>query len=156
MIKRIFIGCDHGGFELKEKIMQKYGHSNVFFDKNGKTKADSFTFIDCGAFALDQNDDFPDFVSAVCSEIKKDKNAFGILICGTGIGVSIIANRNKYIRAALCHSTTYAKFARFHNNANVLCLGGRFVDFNTACRIIEVFFKTESSPDLKYKKRMEG
>jgi ribose 5-phosphate isomerase B len=137
-MKEIFIGADHGGYELKTKIMKKYGD-----------------FTDCGNLMLDKDDNFPDFAQAVCVGVLANPDSFGILVCGTGIGVSICANRYKGIRAALCHSAEYAKLARSHNDANVLCLGGRFTDEHAAFEIIDAFLNTAADKDPKYKRRME-
>jgi ribose 5-phosphate isomerase B len=137
-MKEIFIGADHGGYELKTQIMKKY--------KN---------FTDCGNLVQDKDDDFPDFAQAVCVGVRSTPDSFGILVCGTGIGVSICANRYQGIRAALCHSVEYAKLARAHNNANVLCLGGRFIDESTAFAVIDTFLNTPADKNPKYKRRMD-
>jgi ribose 5-phosphate isomerase B len=137
----VYIGADHGGFELKEYIKK-------YFVKN------KIDFIDCGNTVNDPNDNFPDFVRMVIDRVLKS-HAAGILICGTGIGVSIAANRYRGIRAALCHSAEYAKLSRLHNDANVLCMGGRFIDKAAAIKITEMFLNTNPDPNPKYKKRME-
>ncbi|MDR1917447.1 MAG: RpiB/LacA/LacB family sugar-phosphate isomerase [Christensenellaceae bacterium] len=137
-MKKVFIGNDHGGYELKTAIMTKY--------KN---------FIDCGNSVADPNDNFPDYAKAVCKSVLANPDSYGIIICGTGIGVSICANRFRGIRAGLCHSTEYAKLARQHNNANVLCLGGRFTDTETAFEIVDTFLNTAADENPKYKRRME-
>jgi ribose 5-phosphate isomerase B len=137
--KKVFIGGDHGGYALKTAIVKKY--------KN---------FIDCGNTVNDPDDDFPDYAKAVCNAVLSDTGSCGILVCGTGIGVSICANRFRGIRAALCHSVAYAELARQHNNANVLCLGGRFTGEKTALDIVDAFLHTEPDDNPKYKKRMEA
>ena len=137
----IFIGADHGGFELKSRII-KY-----LSDKKIEVK-------DCGNFILDPNDGFPDYARSVVKHVLKDKGA-GILVCGSGIGMCIAANRFKGIRAAVAHSTEYAKLSRAHNDANVLCLGGRFVDAKTAFEIVDTFLNTKLDPNPKYKQRMD-
>jgi ribose 5-phosphate isomerase B len=134
---KIFIGADHGGYELKTAIIKKY--------KN---------FVDCGNFVNDPDDDFPDYVKAVCENVLANSGSFGILVCGTGIGVSIAANHTVGIRAALCHSVDYARLARMHNDANVLCLGGRFIETGAAFDVIDAFLGTEADKNPKYKRRM--
>jgi len=137
-VGRVFIGADHGGYELKQAILSQYGD-----------------FVDCGNFEADPDDNFPDFAKEVCRRVLDTPNSLGLIICGTGIGVSICANRHRGIRAALCHNVDYARLARQHNDANVLCLGGRFMDKKTAFAVVDVFLKTERDKNPKYKKRME-
>jgi ribose 5-phosphate isomerase B len=144
---RVFIGADHGGFELKQAILKDYR-------KERKSGQDNYEFFDCGNSVFDGNDNFPDFVKTVCEKVLADENSFGILICGTGIGVSIGANHYRGIRAGLCHSVEYAKLSRQHNDANVLCLGGRFTDTKTAFEIADAFLDTGVDENPKYKRRM--
>jgi ribose 5-phosphate isomerase B len=141
-IKIIYIGSDHGGFELKEAIKKHF--------------AGEVEFVDCGNAEFDADDNFPDFAQAVCERVLTDGNAFGILVCGTGIGVSIAANHYRGIRAALCHSADYARLSRQHNNANVLCLGGRFIEEAAAFEVVKTFLDTEADPNPKYKVRMDA
>lgn len=135
---KVFISADHGGFELKGKLCKKYP-----------------AFVDCGAHDYDELDNFTEFVPAVVKKVLAEKGNFGILVCGTGIGVSIAANHNRGIRAALCHSVDYAKMARAHNDANILCLGGRFIDDATAFAVVDAFLSTPMDKNPKYKKRMD-
>ena len=125
---KIAIGNDHGGYELKNKIINKF--------------KDKFDFIDCGT---DSNDsvDYPDYANKVCKKILDKEVELGILICGTGIGISIAANRHKGIRAGLCVNSLMAKLTRKHNNANILCLGGRIIGEETAYDCVETFLNTE-------------
>lgn len=108
---KYFIACDHGGFYIKDfvkNIFEKYGHE----------------VEDVGIF--DENSvDYADIASITCKKILNQDDAMGILICGSGIGMSMAANKFNGIRAALCHNEYSAKMARKHNNANVICLGGR-------------------------------
>ncbi len=124
----IHIGSDHGGFELKELLVS-------YLQKKG------YSVNDIGTFSSDSVD-YPEYGRKVAEEVLNDGNT-GIIICGTGIGISIAANRLKGIRAALCHCTEYAEMARKHNNANILALGGRFIDTETAKSICDVFLNTE-------------
>ncbi len=136
----IYIGADHGGFELKTTVI------NYLKSKNIDVK-------DCGAFNEDAKDNFTDFVPAVVSGVLSGDNK-GILICGTGLGVSIMANHNKGIRAAMVHSVEYAKLSREHNDANIVCLGGRFINKDKAIKIVDAFLSTPVNPNPKYKERM--
>ncbi len=124
----IHIGSDHGGFELKSELSAALNRKGYSVD-------------DLGTFSEDSVD-YPEYGAKVARAVLKDGD-FGIVICGTGIGISIAANRFKGIRAALCHCSEYAKLAREHNDANILALGGRFIDFQTALEITDVFLKTD-------------
>lgn len=137
----IYLGCDHGGFALKEVIRSH-------LEKQG------IQFTDCGNTVFDSADDFTTYVTPVVQGVLQDQANRGILVCGSGIGVSIAANHHRGIRAALVHSVDYARLAREHNNANILCLGGRFVEENTALKMVDTFLNTEMNPDPKYQRRM--
>ncbi len=139
----IYLGCDHGGFVLKEAIREHLQKRKI-------------AFTDCGNTKYDSEDDFPDFVKPVVQGVLSDQDNRGILICGTGIGVSIAANHYQGIRAALVNNVDYAKLARQHNNANVLCLGGRFIDVPLALTIVDTFLKTKMDTNPKYQRRMKA
>ena len=126
--KILAIGCDHGGYELKEAI------------KNYLT-ANNIEFIDFGCDGESVN--YPDYADKVCRAIQSGQCYRGILVCGTGIGMSMAANKHKGIRAACCSDTFSARMTRAHNDANVLCLGGRVVGFGLAIDMVELFLKTE-------------
>lgn len=128
-INKILIASDHAGFELKDQIKQ--------FLKTLNLEA-----IDLGTNDSTTSVDYPDFANLVAKNISKDGD-YAILICGTGIGISIAANRHKHIRCALCHDKFTATMAREHNDANVLCFGARVVKFEEAKAMIEAFFTTE-------------
>ncbi len=126
---KIAIGSDHGGFELKQLVMdvlRTMGHEVV---NEGCLSTESV--------------DYPDFAAKVCELVRSGQCDRGILICGTGIGMSIAANRYRDIRAALCHEPYSAGKSREHNNANVLCLGGRVVGPELALDIVRVWVQTE-------------
>ena len=124
-MKKIFIAADHAGFDLKQRTIQLYSQ-----------------FINLGTFNSDSID-YPDYAHLLCQKLENDKISLGILICGTGIGMSIAANRHSYIRAAVCNEgSKSAQLARAHNNANVLCLGARLIDTDTALDTIKVFLVT--------------
>ncbi len=125
----IAIGSDHAGFELKEKVVEWLNSSN-------------FVAKDFGTFSK-ESVDFPDFAHAVASEVENGKFNIGILICGTGIGVDMTANKHQGIRSALCWNKEVSKLAKRHNNANIICLPGRLISIEEAIEILEVFFNTE-------------
>jgi len=137
----IIIGSDHRGFELKQQIKDFLREKKILL-------------IDVGA-----NDtktvDYPVIVKEVVECVISAKHFCGILICGSGIGVSIAANKYKGIRAALCHTVAGAKSAREHNDANVLCLGCDGADIENLKKIINTFLNTKLLPDEKYKRRIE-
>lgn len=122
---RIAIGSDHAGFKLKESL-------------KGFLVSKDYKVLDEGTYS-EESVDYPDFARKVAQDIKSKKADLGILICGTGIGMSIAANRIKGIRAALCLFPEMAKLARTHNNANVLVLPGRLISNELAQWITEIF-----------------
>ena len=129
MSLKIAIGGDHAGYDLKVKILD-------ILEKKG------YIVEDFGPFS-DASVDYPDFVHPLAKAVEKKQFDFGILICGSGNGVAITANKHKKIRAALCWNETLAKLARAHNNANILCLAGRFIEFELAVEIVNSFLKTD-------------
>ncbi|SVE46568.1 uncharacterized protein METZ01_LOCUS499422, partial [marine metagenome] len=126
MKNKIFIASDHAGYELKVEILQYYKD----------------TIIDLGTNSL-ESVDYPEYALKLVEKVKSNKLSFGILICGTGIGMSIAANKMKDIRCALCTTVEMAKMARKHNNANVLALGGRILEESEALEILFTFCKTK-------------
>jgi len=125
----ISIGCDHGGFQLK----------NVIIDY---LKAEGYEFKDCGCF--DENSvDYPDIAKLVCEDIQSGNAKCGILVCGTGLGMNMCANKYTGIRAAQCSDTFSAKMTRQHNNANVLTLGGRVIGPELAKEIVHEFLTND-------------
>lgn len=122
------IGSDHAGYSLKCEVIK-------FLDELGEN------YIDCGCDG--ERADYPDIAEKVCGKITSDECEKGILICGTGIGISMSANKIKGIRAALCQDYYTAKYTRLHNDANVLCMGGRVIGAGTAEEIVRVFLSTE-------------
>ena len=124
--RRIFIGADNAGYGLKKEVIP-------YLTEKG------YEVIDCGTDS-DASCHYPLFANAVCEKVKADLDgSFGILICGTGIGMSMCANKHKGIRAALCSDTYSAKMTRLHNDANVLCLGARVIGSCLAIDIIDSF-----------------
>lgn len=126
---KIAIGCDHGGFELKNAVIDLL-------------KSEGCEILDQGCYNTDSVD-YPDFAKAVCRTVAAQEADRGILICGTGIGMSIAANRFNGIRAALCHELFTARMSREHNNANVLCLGARVIGPGLALEVVRTWLHTE-------------
>lgn len=125
---KIAIASDHAGYELKEALKQAFG--------------DEYEWLDLGTNSLDSVD-YPDFGHAMGQAIGNGDAAHGILICGSGIGISIAANRHAAVRAALCANDTMARLSREHNDANVLVLGARIIGFDVAQDCVKTFMKTE-------------
>lgn len=124
---KIYIACDHGGFDLKSHLLKKF--PNLPWQDLGTQSTDSV--------------DYPDYAASLCEKLKSETpGAIGVLVCGSGQGMAIRANRYSYIRAALCWTPEVAKLAREHNDANVLCLAGRLTKFDEAERILETFIKS--------------
>lgn len=128
MIK-IALGADHGGFELKNII-------KTFLEKK------SYSVVDFGTNTIDSVD-YPVYAKLVGNAIVDNEADFGILVCGTGIGISIAANKIKGIRCALCTNTTMARLTREHNDSNILALGGRIVGDVLALEMVETFLNTK-------------
>lgn len=129
MGKTIVIGCDHGGYGLKLAVL-------AYLNENG------YAVIDVGCDSTDPVD-YPKYADKLCGVLSEGKADLGILICGTGIGMSIAANKHKGIRAACCENTFSARMTRAHNDANVLCLGARVIGAGLAIDMVELFLNTE-------------
>ena len=128
MSKKVFIGADHGGFALKEVIVEHL-------------KKKGYDVEDLGCYSTESTD-YPQYSEKVCEKVLAE-NAPGSLICGTGIGMSMAANRHPGIRAALATNEFHAHLTRQHNNANVLCLGERVTGPGVAVNLAEIFLETE-------------
>ena len=127
---KIALSCDHGGFELKEAIRAHLEEIGV-------------EYHDFGTYAADEARDYPYAALYACNAIVAGECARGVLVCGTGIGISMAANKVKGIRAACCSDYFSAKYTRLHNDANALCLGGRVLGPGLAIELVDVFLKTE-------------
>ena len=127
-MKKIFIASDHAGYNLKNSITLNLSKSQKIIDL-GPNSQDSV--------------DYPDFAKKLSKKINSNKGSFGILICGSGIGMAISANKTKNIRAALCYSVKNTKLSRLHNNANIITLGARLINKNKAINLIKVFLRTK-------------
>ena len=128
--RKIYIGADSAGYTLKCEVIP-------YLEEKG------YEVVDCGTDSA-ASCHYPLFANAVCEKVKEDLDgSFGILICGTGIGMSMCANKHKGIRAALCGDLYSAKFTRLHNNSNVLCVGALVTGAGLAKEILDVFISTE-------------
>lgn len=125
---KIYIGSDHAGVDLKELVKQHF--------------ESQFEFVDAGTFT-NESVDYPDFAHQVAENVLKDEQSRGILICGTGNGMAITANKHAGIRAALCWSPEIAALAKQHNNANIIVLPARFIEPNVAMDTLDAYFKAE-------------
>lgn len=125
---RVALGSDHAGFPIKETIRQ-------FLQNSG------YAVEDLGTWS-EESVDYPDYGQAVGESVANRQNDFGIAVCGSGIGISIAANKVPHVRAALAHDVNTARLAREHNNANVLALGGRIVNGAQAIEMVQVFLST--------------
>jgi ribose 5-phosphate isomerase B len=136
----IAIGSDHGGYELKEEIMAHLKERNIEFKDFG-----SYTKESC---------DYPVYAKKVAESVLSKECELGILICGTGIGISIAANKVKGIRAALCHDCFSAEATKSHNDANILAMGARVVGPGLALKIVDTFLDTPFSNDERHIRRI--
>ena len=139
---KICIASDHAGFELKAKVIA------LLHDLSYEVK-------DFGPNTL-ESVDYPDYAKKVATSISSNECQMGVLICGTGLGMSYTANRFKGIRAALCTNEFMARMAKEHNDANILVLGARVVGLDLALSITQVFFSTEFSRNERHVKRVKG
>lgn len=134
------IGSDHAGYKIKEKIKKELG--------------DRYDFVDIGT-NKEESVDYPVYAEKAAKKVAGLKNSRGVLICGSGIGMSIAANKVKGIRAALAYSKNAAKLARLHNNANIICTAGREETMDDPVEIVETFLKTDFSGDERHKRRVD-
>ncbi len=128
-MKSIFISSDHAGYNLKEQIKKKFGKK--------------FLFRDLGTESSKVSVNYPDYAHKLCRKVSNNSKNIGILICGSGMGMAMAANKHKKIRAAVCYSVKNTKLSRLHNNANVITLGSRLTKKNTIFKCIEVFINTK-------------
>jgi len=142
MTQKIFIGSDHAGFELKEHLV------------NYLDGLEDCNVEDLGTYS-DERCDYPGYAKEVAKKVLDNKDSVGILVCGTGIGMSMTANKFAGIRAALCRDENDAKLSREHNNANVLCLGGRITKKEAAEKITKAWLTTDFSDEGRHKQRVE-
>lgn len=139
-MKKIYVGSDHAGYSLKELV-------------KGYIAQWGYEAVDSGCSSEDSCD-YPIFAQNVCDNLRNDQQGLGILICGTGIGMSMAANRFRGVRAALCANEYQARMSRAHNDANILCLGGRVTGQDLAISIIRVWLETDFEGG-RHKKRID-
>ena len=138
----LFSAADHAGYPLKEEL-------KLFLEEIG------VEFEDLGNEQLDPSDDYPDFAYRLANHVLDNEDSKGILICGTGQGVCMTANKVDGIRAALVHDEFTARAAAEHINANVICLGGRVTDFENAKKMVKIWLETEFSHEERHERRLE-
>jgi len=126
---KIFISSDHAGFSLKNQIYEKLKKGN-------------YRITNLGPFS-DRSVDYPLYAKKLANKVSKNKSSFGILICGSGTGMAIAANRVKNIRAAVCYNVKNTKLSRLHNNANIITVGSRLINKNLAFKLVNIFLKTK-------------
>ena len=139
-MKKIFISSDHAGYNLKEQIKKKFSKK--------------YEFHDFGTYNSKLSVNYPDFAHMLCKKVSQNNKNMGILVCGSGVGMSMAANRHKKIRAAVCYSVKNTKLSRLHNNANIITLGSRLTKKNTAFKCIKVFMNTKFEGG-RHKKRVK-
>ena len=137
---KIALGADHGGFLLKEKIKKHLENKGI-------------DFTDFGTYS-EESTDYNEFSIAVSERVSKGEYDKGILVCGTGIGMSVMANKVKGIRAALVHDLFTAEATRLHNDTNILAMGGRVVDHGLAIKIVDLWLDTKFSNDSRHIRRI--
>lgn len=137
----IYLGTDHGGFEVKEKV-------------RGWLSEWGFQFEDLGNTVFDKDDDYPDFAARVAEKINQEKESLGILICRSGQGMDIVANKFPEVRSAFCISASHAQQSRQHLNANILCLANDYLSEEQIKDIIHAFLTTGFSFEDRHKRRL--
>ena len=127
-MKKIYIASDHAGFKLKSSILSKFYKKKKIIDLGPNSNISV---------------DYPDYAKKLSKKIASEKGSFGILICGSGMGMAISANKIKNVRAALCYNKKNTKLSRLHNNANIITLGERLISKNKAINLIKIFLGTK-------------
>ena len=141
MRMRVAIAADHGGFDLKEMLIQRLH--------------DSVDFLDMGAHEFDATDDYPDYVESLTEAVASGEVDRGVLICGSGVGACVAANKVKGIRASVCHDTYSAHQGVEHDDLNVLCLGARVVGVEVATELTVAFLMARFSGEERHRRRLE-
>ena len=139
-MRKIFIASDHAGYNLKSQIIKRYGNNLNIIDLGNKDSKKSVNY--------------PDYAHKLCSKVVNNKSSIGILVCGSGMGMSMTANKYRKIRAALCYSVKNTKLSRLHNDANVITLGSRLTNKQTAFKCLTVFLTTKFEGG-RHKKRVK-
>ena len=139
-MKKLFISSDHAGYNLKEQIKKKFSKK--------------YHFCDLGTDSSKISVNYPDYAHKLCKKVSLNSKNIGILVCGSGMGMSMAANRHKKIRAAVCYSVKNTKLSRLHNDANIITLGSRLIKKNIAFKCINVFINTKFEGG-RHKKRVK-
>jgi ribose 5-phosphate isomerase B len=139
-LKKIFISSDHAGYNLKEQIKKRFNKKYIFKDLGTNSSMVSVNY--------------PDYAHKLCKKVSNNRKNMGILVCGSGMGMSMAANRHKKIRAAVCYSVKNTKLSRLHNNANIITLGSRLTKKKIAFKCIETFINTKFEGG-RHKKRVK-
>ena len=140
-MKTIFIASDHAGFNLKKAILKKYSKK--------------LKIMDMGTNNSKKSVNYPDYAHKLCLKVSKKKSNIGVLVCGSGMGMAMSANKHKKIRAALCYSVKNAKLSRLHNDANIITLGSRLITKNKAFNCLNAFLNTKFEGG-RHKKRVKN
>ncbi len=140
-MKTIFIASDHAGFNLKKAIVKKYSKK--------------LRIMDMGTNNSKKSVNYPDYAHKLCLKVSKKKSNIGVLVCGSGMGMAMSANKHKKIRAALCYSVKNAKLSRLHNDANIITLGSRLTSKNKAFNCLNAFLNTKFEGG-RHKKRVKN
>ena len=127
-MRKIYIASDHAGYLLKKKILENFSNNQKIIDL-GPNSTNSV--------------DYPDFAKKLSRKVASDRGSFGVLVCGSGTGIAIAANKTKNIRAAMCFSAKNTQLSRLHNNANIITLGSRLINKNKAFKFIKIFINTK-------------
>lgn len=138
----LYIAADHAGYQLKEELKS-------FLTDEG------YEMVDLGPEQLDLTDDYPDFAKKLALAVADSQNSGGILICGTGQGMCLVANKIKGIRAVLIYDEFTARTAAEHLDANIICLGGRTTDFENAKKLVKIWLDTEFEENERHQRRLE-
>ena len=128
-MKKLFISSDHAGYSLKEQIKKKFKNKYSFYDLGTDNSKDSVNY--------------PDYAHKLCKKVAKNTKNIGILVCGSGTGMSLSANKTKGIRAAVCYNLKSTRLSRQHNNANIICLGSRLTKNEIALNLVNIFLRTK-------------
>ena len=139
---KVAVGADHAGFELKGEIVK-------WLESEGHQVDDT------GAHEFDPDDDYPDFAVAVAGSIRSGQSERGIVICGSGVGACITANKVKGIRACLCHDTYSARQGVEHDDMNVVCIGGRVIGIELTKVVLEAFLNARFLPEPRFQRRLD-
>ncbi len=140
-LMKIAIGADHAGFELKRTLAERLA-------------AAGHELADVGAYVFDADDDYPDFAVAVAEKVRSGEAQRGIVVCGSGVGACVAANKRRGVRACLCHDTYSARQGVEHDSMNVLCLGGRIVGEALAWEVVAAFLTARPSAEERHRRRL--